>query len=180
MERGKLVFKRKKRGAREKESWPDFYPHTTRPATLNWMDLTDSGHLTGRAWYRFEAWKPAGITQPSSSPETDQNASNWAQKLVAKTHFRWSLGKPPAGFYSSRHQHHFPTNLVTWNGRIANNQPLGKLADLEARSAAVAARGRSPPAPLDSLRSELSDLSFLSSLTDVRSPLTSRGNSVNS
>ncbi|GAY69377.1 hypothetical protein CUMW_271450, partial [Citrus unshiu] len=46
---------------------------------------------------------------------------------------------------------------------------------LELRSAAGNARGRSRPPPLDSPRSELSDLSFLSLLTEVRSPLTGKG-----
>ena len=100
-----------------------------------------------------------------------------------KTHhhrhrFRWILGTPPAGFYSSRHQHHFLTNVVTWNGRIVDDRPLRKLAVLGARSTAFTARGRSPQALLDSPMSELSDLSFPSSLTEVRSPLTGRGNSV--
>ncbi|GAY34277.1 hypothetical protein CUMW_286950, partial [Citrus unshiu] len=58
-----------------------------------------------------------------------------------------------------------------------DDRPLGKLAALGARSAAIAARGKSPPAPLDSPRSEPSDLSFLLSLTEVWSPLTGRGNS---
>ena len=55
---------------------------------------------------------------------------------------------------------------------------VGKPRALGAQSAAIATRGRSPPAPLDSPRSELADLSFPSPLTEVRSPLTGRGNSV--
>ncbi|GAY63515.1 hypothetical protein CUMW_226230, partial [Citrus unshiu] len=52
------------------------------------------------------------------------------------------------------------------------DQPLGKLTAWEARSAAGTARGDPRPPPLDSPRSELSDLSFPSSLIEVRSPLT--------
>ncbi|GAY50041.1 hypothetical protein CUMW_123670 [Citrus unshiu] len=90
---------------------------------------------------------------PSSSLETDQNAGDLSSKTRGQTRFRRrrfhrSLGTLLVGFYSSRHQHHFPTNLL--------------------RSAAGNARGRSRPPPLDSPRSELSDLSFPSPSDEFR------------
>ena len=39
-----------------------------------------SGLLTGRAWYRSEAWKPAVVSPMSSSLETDQNAGDLGSK----------------------------------------------------------------------------------------------------
>ncbi|GAY63022.1 hypothetical protein CUMW_222270 [Citrus unshiu] len=109
---------------------------------------------------KFTAKNPS--PSPSISPEFG-HTSSWVLLLTSPVGvgiFRFGSGSEPKPI-----------------GRIVDDRPLGKLAALGARSAAIAARGRSPPAPLDSPRSELSDLSFSSSLTEVRSPLTDRGNS---
>ena len=124
-----------------------------------------SSHLTGRAWYRSEAWKPTVITQLSSSPETDQNAGDLSSKTRGQDPFSPPL--IPSDFWHTTTQNLFHSLASSFSDQPRHlkrpdyrRSTTGKLADLEARFTAVAARGRSPPAPLDSLRFELSDLSF--------------------
>ena len=166
--KGETVFEYKReREGHERESVLDPFDPQTQPrtATLTWRFLPIPA--TSPAVLGIDLKLGSRPSYPSCPRyrKPTRTPVIWAWKLAAKTHFRRrrfrrSLGTLPAGFYSSRHQHHFPTNLVTWNSRIAGDQPLGKLAVLEARFAAVAARGRPPGAPLDSLRSELLDLAF--------------------
>ena len=117
---------------------------------------------------------------PSYSPETDQNADDWSSKVAAKTRFRRRLFRricdaPPLGTGSSHLQQQFPTNQDHRGRRKIAERSPESFGFLELRSAVAAARGSTPAAPLDSPRPELADLSSPSPLTEVRSPLTGKG-----
>ncbi|GAY69066.1 hypothetical protein CUMW_269120 [Citrus unshiu] len=58
-------------------------------------------NLTGRAWYRSEAWKPTVITQLSSSPETDRNAGDLSSKTRGQNLFSPPSISPEFGHTSS-------------------------------------------------------------------------------
>ena len=78
----------------ERESWPEFDPNPTRTRThdLDPVGSPISGHRSGQAWHRFEAWETSNVSMPSLSPETDQNVGNLSSKVAAKARFRhrWS------------------------------------------------------------------------------------------
>ncbi|GAY50021.1 hypothetical protein CUMW_123520 [Citrus unshiu] len=107
-----------------------------------------------------------------------------SSKILGQDPFSPPLIPPPLGSCSSTHTHHFPTDHDHQGRRLCCKRPPESSQILELRSTAIAARGDSRAPPLDSPRSELSDLSFplsltevRSPLTEVRSPLTGRGNS---
>ena len=81
MKSGKLVSKKGKReGACEREREKENRSGLTRESDptrhFDPDGSRDSGHLTGRAWYRYEAWKPAVINLPSSPSKTNQKAGD--------------------------------------------------------------------------------------------------------
>ena len=84
MERGSRFPKEEREWAREREGqrdWFDLTRNTDLTCDLDRDGSRDSGHLTGRAWYRFETWKLAVILQPSLSSENDWNAAVWSSKI---------------------------------------------------------------------------------------------------
>ena len=180
MKRGGAGFqKRKERGARERGEREKLTQ--IRPVSLTQFQpsipATSSAELgTNLKLVRCRShplchrhWKLTGTPPFEARKATAQSF------FVAVDPARF-LATPPPGSCSSTHTHHFLTDHR--GRRLGCKRPLGNSWILELRSTAVAAHGRSPPAPLDSPRSELLDQSFLSSLTEVQSPLTGRGNAV--
>ena len=72
---------------REREVWPGWPANPTRTRDCDPAFSPDSGHLTSRAWYWSEAWKPTVLSSLSSSPKTDQNVGDLSSKLTAKARF---------------------------------------------------------------------------------------------
>ena len=77
--------KKKERGAREREGEREVDPNLTR--VLDPAPVADSGHLTGRAWYRSKACEMPVTSLLSSPLKTDWNASVWSSKSRGSTRF---------------------------------------------------------------------------------------------
>ena len=119
------------------------------------------------------------IPLPSSSPKNGD---------LAKKKPRLNLSPSPS--ISPEFGHTTGWVLLLTSLASISNQPChlkqsfwswttaGKLTAFEARSATITERGSSWPPPVDSAWLELSDLSSSSPLTEVRSSLTGRGNSI--
>ena len=106
MEKGGTVMdlerKRGKARERERESlWPGWPANPTRTRDHDSSFSPDSGHLTGRPWYRFEAWETSYVSIPFSSPETDQNAGDLSSKTRGRGLFSPQLISPEFGHISS-------------------------------------------------------------------------------
>ena len=164
---------------RERKRLTGFDPTRIRPATLTRSDLTIPA--TSPADQGTDMKLESRPSYPSRHRLRNTGNLAWKNPQLNPFFHRRSrriVAAPLPGSCSSSHTHHFPTYHDHRGRRLGRERPPGNSRILELRSAAVAARGLSPAAPLDSPRSELSDLSFLSSLTEVRSSLTGRGNSV--
>ena len=113
-------------------------------------------HLTSRAWYRSEAWKPAIITQPSSLSENDWNAGDWSSKTRDQDPF-----SPPS--ISPEFGHTFSWVLLLTSPASFSNQPRHLQRSDCQRLATRKAHGLG------------SSIRHLSSFTEVPSSLTGKG-----
>ena len=181
MERGELVSKKGKRGgARGKRDWPVwpkltcetdpgrtpiFQPPFWLSLVLIWS-LSDAGRILvviaaekrpEHRWSKLERPRLNLFSSLSISSDLGRTTT-WILFLSSPLSF-------------SKQPRHLKQSDCRWSA-------TWKLAAWEAQSAAVAARGWSLPAPLDSLRLERSNLGFPSPLIELRSSLTGKGNSV--
>ena len=88
-----------------------------------------SGHRSGQAWYRFEAWETSYVFMPLLSPENDRKVTDRGLEVPRNrrldlTWFRRFPVKPSLGFCSLPYALPFPTNHGRRRRRFTVDRPL--------------------------------------------------------
>ena len=158
--------KRKERGAREREWEREIDPFSwIRPASFTRLQQPIPATSSAKLGIDLKLERRRSYPCCHRHWKTARTSAIKAWKTCGSTRFcrrryRRILAAPPPRSCSSIHTHHFPTDHDHRGRRLGRERPPGNSWIFELRSAAVVARGRSPPAPLDSPRFELSYLSF--------------------